>query len=294
MKLIPDSISRTGYRAVLKLSAASPTVLVVAGVIGLGATAVLAAKATRKLDPIIEDHQKARVQIDEHMYANEKARTKDVIRLYVRTGSSLGRLYGPTVFIGTTSAIAVLGGHKILRGRQIATLAAYSGLTEQFANYRNRVIQTLGEDVEQAIYEGAHGEWVEDPNHKGEYKLTPKFDPEYNGDAYLRPWFDKNTVAWTGDPSSDYMYLKGMQSHMNNILQIRGHVFLNDVYDALRLPRTREGQAAGWLWKSPTGDNYVDFGFMGSTDPHTRDFCEGRVDTVRLHFNIDGPIWNKI
>lgn len=291
MKLVPNSVSRVGGRTLLKLNAGSPTILVVAGVVGLGATAVLAARATRNIDPILNEHKQTRAEIG---YAESKTHQKQVATLYSHTGFRLARLYGPTIFVGSTSALAVLGGHKILRGRQIATLAAYSGLAEQFNAYRKRIAQTLGEDLERSIYEGARGEWKEDPNHKGEYKLQPEYEKDVRSDTYLRPFFDESNPNWTLDPVANYLFLKGVQGHMNNLLQIRGHVFLNDVYDALRFERRPEGAIAGWVWNSKEGDNLVDFGFMSGNDPQTIAFREGHERSVRLNFNIDGVIWNLI
>lgn len=289
--LVPNSVTRAGGRALLKINASSPTILVVAGVVGLGVSAVMAAKATRNIDPILDNHKQVRGEIG--YIGTDRKQQREVTRLYVDTTLQLGRVYGPAIFVGTTSAVAVLGGHKILRGRHIAALSAYSGLSEQFNAYRRRIAQTLGEDIEKGIYEGAHGEWVEGEN-KGEYKLDPKFDPNNNPDSYLRPWMDETNVNWTRDPVSNYLFLKGVQQHMNNILQIRGHVFLNDVYDALKLPRRPEGAIAGWVWDSKNGDNLVDFGFMTSIDPDAIEFRHGDARDVRLNFNIDGTIWNLI
>ena len=292
MSLIPKTVSRAGGRTLLKLNGASPTILVVSGVIGLGATAVLAAKATRKVDPILDRHKQDRATIGYGDVGHNKAHQREIVKLYSHTGLELTKLYGPTIFIGATSAIAVLGGHRILRARQIATMAAYSGLSQQFNAYRARIAKTLGQEMEQQIYEGAHGQYEETEN-KGEYALKPKYDhdPSQN---YLRPWFDETNPNWTRDPVSNYLFLKGVQSHMNHLLQIRGHVFLNDVYDAMNMPRCPEGAIAGWVYGSEEGDNYVDFGFMTSNEPNTVAFRNGVERTVRLNFNIDGTIWDKI
>jgi len=164
---------------------------------------------------------------------------------------------------------------------------------EQFSAYRGRVAKTLGDNAEMDIYRGAHGEWIEDPDHKGEFKLVPIYD-EAGEYAFMRPWFDETNTNWSKDPMTSYLWLKGVQSHMNNLLELRGHIFLNEVLDALRMPRSREGQVTGWLWGSPNGDNYIDFGFMTGTDPNTVAFRNGMEKTVQLDFNIDGMIWDKI
>ncbi len=297
MKIVPKSVTRLGSRSLLKLNASSPTLLVVAGVGGLVATAVLASKASRRLDPIIESHKTDRGLIETyHADAiNDRDQQKAIVRLYANTSLELTKLYGPTLFVGTASVVSVFGGHKILRGRHIATMAAYSGLLEQFQGYRKRIAQTLGEEVERGIYEGARGEWLEDPDNKGEYKLKPVFDSDADPASYLRPWFDECNTNWTRDPIANYAFLNAVQKHMNNVLAIRGHVFLNDVFDSLGMPRTREGVVAGWLYADQgSGDGFVDLGFMSSVDPHTVAFRNGVEKSVRLNFNIDGVIWDRI
>lgn len=292
MNLVPKSLSRMTHRSLLKINASSPTILVVAGVVGLGATAVMAAKATRKIDPVLDEHKQTRSEIGYSIQTKEQQR--ELVKLYAHTTFELTKIYGPTIFVGTTSAIAVLGGHKILRTRHAAALSAYSGLMEQFTAYRRRIVQTLGAEMEQDIFDGAHGEYEEDPDHPGEYKLKSKWDGSNNPDSYLRPWFDEANVNWSRNPENTYMFLKGVQNHANRMLEIRGHVFLNDVFDWLNMPRQPEAVVAGWLRDNPDGDKFIDFGFMSSNDPHTVAFRNQVERTVRLNFNIDGPIWDKI
>jgi hypothetical protein len=294
MNLVPKSVSRLASRSMLKLNANSPTILVVAGVIGLGATAVMAAKATRKIDPILEEHGKARNEVSGASYRNDREEQKALTKVYATTGVELVKLYGPTLIVGGLSAASVLTGHRILKGRHAATMLAYSGLMEQFMDYRKRVAHTLGEDREKEIYDGARMEWEKDPDHAGEYKLKSKYD-EKQKSTYLRPWFDETNVHWTRDPQSNYLFLKGVQQHVNNLLEVRGHVFLNDVYDALRMDRCPEGAVTGWIRKKDGGmDGYIDFGFMTSQDPNTVAFRNFLERSVQLNFNIDGVIWDKI
>lgn len=290
MNLVPKTLSRFGHGSVLKMKASSPTILVVVGVVGLGASAVMAAKATRKIDPVLDEHKQARAEIGTSIQT--RAQQGDLVRLYSHTTWELGKIYGPAIFVGTTSAVAVLGGHKILRTRHAAALTAYSGLAEQFAAYRKRIVRTLGADMEKDIYDGAHAQYEEDPDHPGEYKLKAKWDPN-DQDSYLRPWFDETNVNWSRNPESNYLFLKGVQNHMNRMLEIRGHVLLSDVFDALNIPRQGVTAAVGWLRDPDRGDGFIDFGFMTSNDPHTVAFRNGYERTVRLNFNIDGPIWDK-
>jgi hypothetical protein len=150
----------------------------------------------------------------------------------------------------------------------------------------------IGEEKEMALYKGAGLKYVEDPDHKGEYKLEA-IEPDVKAAAtYLRPWFDESNTNWMNDAESNWLFLKGVQTHMNNVLHIRGHVFLNDIMDALRMPRTPEGQIAGWV-RGGEGDNFIDFGLY-DPDPETTAFRNFQRDTVRLNFNIDGNVYEKI
>jgi len=292
MNYVPKNLSRFGHRQLLKLNKNSPTIFVVTGVVGLGATAVLAAAATRKLDPILDTHAKQRIDISAEA-VDARDEQKQVVRLYTNTAVELGKLYAPTIIVGTLSATSVLHGHRILKGRHIATMAAYTGLMEQYQAYRDRVSETIGSDLERDIHDGAVGKWEEDKDHPGEYKLKAKHASDQNG-TYLRPFFDESNDNWTTDPTSNYLFLKGVQSHMNRVLDLKGHVFLFEVYDALGIPRTKETIVTGWIRDSDNGDNFIDFGFMTEQTPEAAMFRNGAERTVRLNFNIDGVIWDLI
>ena len=292
MKYVPKSVQRFGYRNFLKVQKSSPTIMVVTGVVGLSVTAVMAAHATRKLDPILDEHAKSRLDIDLHA-TSEKSERKQVVSLYGRTSFELTKLYAPTIAVGALSASSVLYGHRILKGRHLATMAAYSGLMEQYQAYRARVAETVGPDMERDLHQGAVGRYEEDPEHKGEFKMKSQFGDEPAG-GYLRPFFDEANPNWTRDPTSNYMFLKGVQSHAQRMLELRGHLFLFEVYDSLGIPRTKETIVAGWVLDNPKGDGFVDFGFMTSNDPMAIAFRNGGERSVRLNFNIDGVVWDLI
>jgi len=290
MKYVPKNLTRFGYRQLLKLDKNSPTILVVSGVVGLTATAVMAARATRNLDPIIEDHAKKRVDIGV-LATSERDEQQKIVRLYAETAMHLSVLYGPTLLVGGLSTASVLYGHKILKGRHLATMAAYTGLMEQYQAYRARVSETVGSELERDIYAGAVGKWEDDPDHPGESKLKSKFEKQTA--SYLRPVFDESNRNWTPDPTANYLFLKGVQAHMNNMLNMRGHLFLFEVYDSLGIARPKESIVTGWL-VGGHGDNYVDFGFMTDQSPQAVMFRNGAERSVWLNFNIDGVIWDLI
>lgn len=297
---IPKGLSRFGSRSILKVKKNSPTILVVGGVVGLAATVVVAAKATPKAQKVVAEHKAERANIGDipkkGTVAKEvrKDQQVQVLELYYNTSLELTKVYGPAVTLGVLSAASVLYGHNLLRGRHLATVAAYSGLSEQFNAYRGRVQKTLGEKAEREIFNGAHGEYVEDPNHPGEYKLQPVYNDNDPAPTSTQVWFNEKNHYYREDPEVNMMHLNAVQTHMNNLLTVRGHVFLNEVKDALSLPRTPDGQVLGWVAGAGTGDDYIDFGHLTNTDPASVAFQRFERPDVQLNFNVDGIVHDLI
>lgn len=298
MKFVPKRVRRASARTGLKLKKNSPTLLVVGGVVGGVATVVMAVKASKKADVVVNEHKAQRTQIGPvpAKGATTPEVRKDtqlqVMELYYNTTLELAKVYGPTLLLGTISFGSILYGHKILHGRHVASVAAYTGLMEQFGAYRGRVRQTLGEKAELDIYNGAHGEYVEDPNHPGEYKLQPVWNDDVQFDAELRPWFDSDNPNNNSDPEITKMWLTGVQEHCNQLLRLNGHLMLNDVRKELCLPKTAQGQLLGWVDGNPDGDGFIDFGFMTDDHPSAVAFRNGESRDVRLNFNVDGEVYH--
>lgn len=106
-------------------------------------------------------------------------------------------------------------------------------------------------------------------------------------------YFDEGCVGWTKDSEYNLCFLKIQQEYANELLKRRGHLFLNEVYDMLDIPRTKAGAVMGWIYdkEHPYGSNFVDFG-LGSE--RNRDFINGRDNVALLDFNVDGNILDLI
>ncbi len=105
--------------------------------------------------------------------------------------------------------------------------------------------------------------------------------------------FDDTCVGWTNDSEYNMLFLKTQQNYCNSLLKVKGHLFLNEVYDILGIARTKAGEVVGWVYdeKNPIGDNVVDFGLMHD---YNYDFINGYNYTAILDFNVDGNILNYI
>lgn len=80
------------------------------------------------------------------------------------------------------------------------------------------------------------------------------------------------------------IFLQCQENYFNHKLKVTGHVFLNEVYDALGFERTREGAAMGWMVGD---DKFIDFGIAEQHD------ISGEKH-ILLNFNIDGVIVDNL
>lgn len=120
-------------------------------------------------------------------------------------------------------------------------------------------------------------------------------DKSVNVSRYARI-FDDSCMKWTKNPEHNMIFLKEKQDFCNCKLRTKGHLFLNEVYDILGFPRTKEGTMIGWVYdkENPIGNNFVDFGIFDTNDERNSDFINGYRNTVILDFNVDGNILDYI
>jgi hypothetical protein len=301
---IMNDLSRGIHKVGFQIKKHSPEILVVTGVVGTVASAVMACKATTKVNDILEE---AKATVDAiHAIAedpNKEEYTQEDISkaltiTYVKTGFEFVKLYGPSVALGVASLTCILAGHNILHKRNVALAAAYATVDNGFKEYRGRVIERFGKELDRELRYNLKTEEIEENvvNEDGTTStvkstiVTADNPNEYS--IYAR-FFDDGCRGWTKDPEYNFLYLKRLQSTFNDKLQEEGYVFLNEVYEALGIPKTKDGQVVGWVYdeKNPIGDNFIDFGFMDVYKPKARDFVNGRERTILLDFNIDGNVW---
>ena len=181
--------------------------------------------------------------------------------------------------------------------RNVALAGAYKLMETGFKDYRKRLVEEYGEDVDFQFKNGIKNESVtiieedEDGKKKKVKKTIQVADPNQHS-VYSR-FFDESCVNWEKNPEFNLTFLTCQQNYANNLLQAKGHVFLNEVYDMLGLPRSSAGAIVGWVL-SKEGDNFVDFGIYDLQSESARDFVNGYERTILLDFNVDGVIYDKI
>ena len=283
----------------------SPEILMGVGVVGVVTSTVMACKATMKLNDILEESKETRDKIKEvennpkyeDKYSQEDAK-KDLTINYVQTGMKVAKLYAPAVLLGGASLGCLLASNDILRKRNAALSAAYMTVDKSFKEYRNRVTERFGEEVEKEIRYGIKAEQIEttvvdeDGNETTVTETIKTMDPNLYSD-YAR-FFDEASPYWQNDPEYNLMFLKAQQQYANDLLRAKGRLFLNDVYDMLGIEKTKAGQVVGWVYdrENPNGDNFVDFGIYDMSKERVRAFVNGYETNILLDFNVDGNIWN--
>ena len=308
VKEIINSVSYNAHKIGFKIKKASPEIMVVAGVVGVVTSTVMACKATTKVNDILEETRK---QVDdvhnvldsdvvsEDEYTNDDAK-KDLAIIYTQTGVKLIKLYAPSVIVGALSITGILASHKILKKRNVALTAAYATIDRSFKEYRGRVVERFGKELDRELRYNIKAQEIEektvdkDGNETVEKKTISVVDPNMYSD-YARI-FDNGSMGWTKDPEYNLMFLKLQQNQANDRLRAQGYLFLNDVYDMLGIPRTKAGQIVGWIYdeENPVGDNFVDFGIYDIYNEKACDFVNGRERSIVLDFNVDGNILDMI
>jgi hypothetical protein len=97
--------------------------------------------------------------------------------------------------------------------------------------------------------------------------------------------FDTSSPEWRGDVADNFRFLKTQQDYLNSCLKARGHVFLNEIFDALGMPRTSVGATDGWVKNSKLGTNLIDFGLKNTYQVN---------NSILLVFNVQGTIYDQL
>jgi hypothetical protein len=289
-------------RQVLTVRKHSPILLFGAGVVGVVTAAVLASRATLKLDETLEDTQYDLDRVKDAELTEDYTHTdrqRDMALVYAKGAGKVTRLYGPAVLIGFASIAALTGSHVILTRRNTAVMAAYAVLDRGWREYRARVVGELGEEKDREFRHGLLERTIVEETNEGPVTLQVKDKLPCDVSGYAR-FFDEVSPNWQPAPGYNQMFLQCQQNYMNDLLRQRGHVFLNDVFDALGIPRSKEGAVTGWIYdpkrdqKTNPGDNYVDFGIFDRDPSQGMRFVMGWEKSVLMDFNVDGLIWDKI
>ena len=293
------TLALKGY---MKLRKISPELALGAGIVcGIGAVVVGVMQAKKVTAAIEETHkelddiQKAQENTDENSTDESKVR-KMSWKAYNKMVWKIAKAMAPAIGLEVASIALFLLSHGVLKKRYLNTTAAYAALNEAFRGYRGRVKEAMGEEAEKVLMAGGKAEkgiQVEDDEGNVNKKTGSSLVIQEHKNSPYEFDFNRHTShLWSPDPDYSEVFLRNQQNYFNDLLQARGHVFLNEVLDGLGMKRTPAGAICGWI--KGAGDDYIDFGYM---DTFIRDY---KIDSdlcrknIHLDFNVDGQIWDMI
>lgn len=292
---IQKTITSTVGSHLLSVQTKSPALLFGAGVVGFVGTIVLATRATLKLEPVLavaqETLQLTVIVVDAPGEPiSKRERQKHITKVYLMSAVEVAKLYAPAFAVGVISIAALTSSHVILTRRNAALGVAYATIQKSYAEYRERVVKEYGTLKDLEFRHGSETREVAVDTDDGVAVKTVKtFDPnKISGYARI---FDESCPDWRKNAEANLMYLRSQQNYANDLFQTRGHVFLNEVYDMIGVPRSSAGQIVGWV--RGEGDDFISFGLY-EDNPAAADFVNGRERSFLLDFNVTGNMFTKI
>lgn len=310
------NLKQLGNKGLFLAKKHSPELLVGGGIVSILGGTVLAVKATRKVAEVQFKFQEMQVDInyikdnrdnlkDGAVYTDQDYR-KDITMMHIQRAKALGKVYFPAMLATGLGITMILSGHNIMRKRNVAVLAAFNGVDKAFDKYRERVVDELGEVADRKFRYGSQFDEVEvlDVDDKtGKSKKVKKTVESFDeGDPSMyAKYFDETNRNYQTNAEYNLFFLRSQQNYLNDKLKSRGHLFLNEVYEALGFEHTSAGAVVGWVI-GEGNDNYVDLGIYNqgknmhyiveAQDKH--EFVNGRRASILLDFNVDGSIWDLI
>lgn len=285
----------------------SPEILVVTG-IGTGiVAAVIACKQTIKANDIVAvarenlqhiENAKELAANNEIEYTEEDEQAdRETIGKQITIG--MVKTYALPVGLGILSITCILAGHHILKKRNVALAAAYSALSTDFMNYRKRVVDKYGKDVDFMLKNGLEKQIVAnqvvDPE-TGEVKETREEVLTYDGDKlsqYARVFDEVGSTQWTPSADHNRAFLLMEQNYFNERIRTRGYIFLNEVYERLGFRPTKAGSVVGWVYQNADYEG-IDFGIFTAHTQKAAEFLEGTEPSIILDFNVQGDILSLV
>lgn len=212
-------------RATKLASDNSPAILTAAAVAGVVTTGVLSGKATLKAERLIDDARYERRPLDENNVVQD-------LELKEKLGLTW-KCYVPPVAAGATTIAAVILVNRIGTRRAAAMAAAYAISDKAFAEYKEKIVEKLGDNKERAARDEIAQERM---------ARTPVKDVVItHGGTHL--CFEPYTGRYF---QSDMETLKKAQNDLNYMVNNHFYASLSDFYDQIGLERTKLSDEVGW------------------------------------------------
>lgn len=203
----------------------SPEILTGIGIAGMVTTTILAVKATPKALRLIEEEQSG---YDENGVCGEPLTKPEIIKL-------CWKCYIPAAITCTASIACLVGASSVNFKRNAALATAYKLSETALSEYKDAVIETIGEKKEQIVKDKmSEKKLKEEPVTKNQVILTEKGNTlcyDYHSGRYFK---------------SDIDTIKKAVNEINSSMIRDDYASLNEFYDEIGLPHTEVGGSLGW------------------------------------------------
>lgn len=245
----------------------APKICVAIGVAGVGVGVAVACKDT--LAGVDEINQ-AKVDICE----------KD----YIPAIKRFAKVYWPSFVIIGGSLFVIVSGHYILAKRYAGLVVAYESLNKSYKSYRGYIKENYGNETDFNARHSKDRISMVETNEvftEDEDIFIPDRDLSDFAVFFGR---DYSELVSSDDPEEAYNHVKAQEEWANAVLQERGYIFLQEIYDALGIDRFAPD---GVGWCAGIGDDFVDFGIYNVRNGRA---VNGLEPVFLLDFNHDGYI----
>lgn len=304
----------------------SPTILFVAGVVGVIGGTVLACNATLKVPDIIEERNKKLEEINQDLenkslddsisesayeLATNEA-NKQVTKTHALTVLNIGKVYAPAVIVEVVSIAFLTRSQQKIVERYLAVSAAYAALQTEFNLYRNGVKEKYGEEADNELLFGVKHQTIKRISEDGteseeEIKVfdISKYGQDSMGAVLI---FDERSSQWENNYNYNKRYIDLCVYNANEKLNERGRlrsdrkkeamddVFLiNEIADMMDVPRTVFGAFNGWEY-DPNNPTKISYDIIPAGAPVGDNQVMFDCDNPRaliVRFNIDGNVIEK-
>lgn len=204
----------------------SPTILTTIGVLGVVGTAVLTHKAATKAALIVREEEDKLWST--HPLPHTEVEGKERVKL-------TWKLYISPVAAGGVTVGCIIMANRIGSKRAAAVAAAYAISEKAYSEYREKVVEKIGEAKERNIRdEVAHDQIARNPQSESNVVIVG------NGnvlccDLFSMRYFDSSVED-----------LKKAQNDTNYQVLNDSYASLSDFYDRVGLPRTDVSDEIGW------------------------------------------------
>lgn len=222
----------------------SPEILTGIGIVGMGTTVVLAVKATPKALILIEERKR---EIKLAALKDDETAIVKVDKLTaLETIKTTWKCYIPAAVTGIVSTACLIGASSVNARRNAALAAAYTISETALSEYKEKVVETLGEKKDREVRDAIAKDKIEN-------------DPVTNKEVVIT---DKGETLCYETLSGRYFKssiedIKRARNDLNERLLFDTYISLNDWYDELGLEENELGNRLCWTVNPDTSDKGI-------------------------------------